>query len=75
MYYFYPYITINATLQTFLDITELGNNSFIPFLILTGDGVQILPSVDDGSYPISLPEPLPLGDTHEVATYTTAYVS
>ena len=47
----------------------------MPFLPLTGDGVLSLPPVDDGSYPVTLPEPLPLGTAQNVTTYTTAYVS
>ena len=48
----------------------------MPFLPLTGDGVLTLPQVVDGSFPITLPEPLPLGTFEEnVTTYTTAYVS
>ena len=59
-----------------LEMLGSGDVSYIPFLTLTGDGVLTLPSVDDGSYPISLPEPLPLGTSQEVTTYyTTAYVS
>ena len=54
-----------------------GNNSYIPFLPLTGDRVFAMPPVLDGSYPITLPEPLPLGtaSTQNKTTYTTAYVS
>ena len=52
-----------------------GYNIYIPFLPLTGDGVLSLPPVDDGSYPIMLPEPLPLGNSQSITTYTTAYVS
>ena len=52
-----------------------GASFYIPFLVLSGDGVFTLPSVDDGSFPITLPEPLPLGAVGNVATYTIAYVS
>ena len=47
----------------------------MPFLPLTGDRVLSLPPVDDGSYPVTLPEPLPLGTAPNLTTYTTAYVS
>ena len=63
------------TNKYFLDIFEPGNSTYIPFLPLTGDGVLLLPPVDDGSYPITLLEPLPLGTAQNVTTYTTAYVS
>ena len=52
-----------------------GYNIYIPFLPLTGDGVFAMPPVLDGSYPITLPESLPLGTTQNITTYTTAYVS
>ena len=52
-----------------------GDVFYIPFLPLTGDGVLALPAVDDGSYPITLPEPVPLGTIQDATTYTTAYVS
>ena len=45
------------------------------FLSLTGDGVLTLPPVDDDSFPITLPQPLPLGSVQNVTTYATAYVS
>ena len=60
-----------SVLETF----GFGNNSYIPFLPLTGDGVLSLPPVDDGSFPITLPEPLPLGTAQDATRYTTAYVS
>ena len=60
-----------SVLETF----GFGNNSYIPFLPLTGDGVLSLPPVDDGSFPITLPEPLPLGTAQNTTTYTIAYVS
>ena len=60
----------------FLEMLDPGDAFYIPFLNLTGDEVLTLPPVDDGSYPISLPEPLPLGNAHNMTTYyTTAYVS
>ena len=52
-----------------------GYNIYVPFLPLTGDGVFAMPPVLDGSYPITLPEPLPLGTAQNKTTYTTAYVS
>ena len=58
-----------------LEVSESGDNFYVPFLPLTGDEVLALPEVDDGSYPITLPEPLPLGTIHDATTYTTAYVS
>ena len=60
-----------SVLETF----GFGNNSYIPFLPLTDDGVFAMPPVLDGSYPIMLPEPLPLGTTQNITTYTAAYVS
>ena len=52
-----------------------GNAHNLPFLTLTGDGVLTLPPVDDDSFPITLPQPLPLGTAENVTTYTTVYVS
>ena len=63
-----------ATLHT-LEVSGSGDDFYVPFLPLTGDRVLALPAVDDGSYPITLPEPLPLGIIQDVTTYTTAYVS
>ena len=61
-----------SVLETF----GFGNNSYIPFLPLTDDGVFAMPPDFYGSYPITLPEPLPLGTDHDGTTYhTTAYVS
>ena len=54
---------------------NVDNLYYLPFLNLSGDGVLTLPPILDGSYPITLPEPLPLGDDENMITYTTAYVS
>ena len=51
------------------------NYVYLPFLNLSGDGVLTLPPVLDGSYPITLPEPLPLSVGENVTTHTTAYIS
>ena len=63
-----------ATLHT-LEVSGSGDDFYVPFLPLTGDGVLALPPVFYGSYPITLPEPLPLGTAQDGTTYTTAYVS
>ena len=63
-----------VTLHT-LEVSGSGDDFYVPFLPLTGDGVLALPEIDDGSYPITLPEPLPLGTAQNATTYTTAYVS
>ena len=67
----------------FLEISSSGSGSgsnsndfyYLPFLSLT-HGVRTLPNdFLDGSFPITLPEPLPLGNVKNITTYTTAYVS
>ena len=42
---------------------------------MNGDGVLTLPPVDDITYPVTLPQPLPLGDAKNITTYTTVNVS
>ena len=66
------------TLEIYSSGSESVNDNnfyYLPFLNLSGDGILTLPPDLDGSYPITLPEPLPLGDTKNITTYTTAYVS
>ena len=60
-----------------MHIIESGSDDlyYVPFLTLSGDSVLTLPPVLDGSFPIALPEPLPLGVDKNITTYTTAYVS
>ena len=59
-------------------LCEIGSTDdlyYLPFLTLSGDGILALPPDDDVSFPITLPQPLPLGVRNNVTTYTTAYVS
>ena len=58
-------------------LCEIGSTDdlyYLPFLTLSDDGVFNFP-FGFVAYPITLPQPLPLGIGVDVAMYTTAYVS
>ena len=58
------------------EIGSIDDLYYLPFLTLSGDGVFNFPHyLGSLVYPITLPQPLPLGIGVDVTMYTTAYVS